>query len=176
MLLDYFLRRLNRRYARQVSGFTERAMDILLGYRWPGNVRELENVIERAVILADPGGAIDVSHLPTVAQAQATVRRPDRGGLLLGAAGATGPAIAAAAPAAAGSPADSPDAARQPTPAPAASACATLEAVQVALMRSAIERHHGNLTAAARDLGITRPQLAYRTRKLDLWDMRRKRS
>ncbi|MBD3367285.1 MAG: response regulator [Candidatus Eisenbacteria bacterium] len=31
----------------------ERAMEILTQYEWPGNVRELENIIERAVILAD---------------------------------------------------------------------------------------------------------------------------
>lgn len=29
------------------------AMDILTSYEWPGNVRELENIIERAIILAD---------------------------------------------------------------------------------------------------------------------------
>jgi two-component system response regulator AtoC len=29
------------------------AMSLLLNYDWPGNVRELENVIERAVLLAD---------------------------------------------------------------------------------------------------------------------------
>ena len=28
-------------------------MDVLLKHRWPGNVRELENVIERAVVLAE---------------------------------------------------------------------------------------------------------------------------
>jgi hypothetical protein len=29
-------------------------MDLLVRYDWPGNVRELENVIERAMVLADP--------------------------------------------------------------------------------------------------------------------------
>jgi DNA-binding NtrC family response regulator len=31
---------------------------------WPGNVRELQNVIEHAIVLAEGGGAIDVSNLP----------------------------------------------------------------------------------------------------------------
>jgi two-component system response regulator AtoC len=29
------------------------SLDMLLAYRWPGNVRELENVIERAIVLAE---------------------------------------------------------------------------------------------------------------------------
>ncbi|MGQ0524698.1 MAG: sigma-54-dependent transcriptional regulator [Betaproteobacteria bacterium] len=37
--------------------------EILLGYPWPGNVRQLENVIGRALILAE-GGCITVSDLP----------------------------------------------------------------------------------------------------------------
>ncbi|MGE5585998.1 MAG: helix-turn-helix domain-containing protein, partial [Bacillota bacterium] len=34
-----------------------------LDYDWPGNVRELENVLERALNLAD-GEVIEVEHLP----------------------------------------------------------------------------------------------------------------
>ncbi|MCJ7641133.1 MAG: sigma-54 dependent transcriptional regulator [Desulfobacterales bacterium] len=35
------------------KGISKDAMNFLLEYHWPGNVRELENVIERAVIMAD---------------------------------------------------------------------------------------------------------------------------
>jgi len=44
---------------------TATAIDALLAQPWPGNVRELENVVERALILAD-GPAIDVGFLGTV--------------------------------------------------------------------------------------------------------------
>ena len=49
--------------------FAPEAMQILMEYNWPGNVRELENVVERAVVLAnEPLVPIDV--LPdTVLQA-----------------------------------------------------------------------------------------------------------
>ena len=40
-------------------------MDRLTGYAWPGNVRELENVIERALLLAD-GPRIDAGDLPAM--------------------------------------------------------------------------------------------------------------
>jgi DNA-binding NtrC family response regulator len=37
--------------------------DLLVGYDWPGNVRELENIIDRAIILADEG-RITIADLP----------------------------------------------------------------------------------------------------------------
>ncbi len=40
------------------------AEEILLGYDWPGNVRELQNVIDRALILAE-GGRICAADLPS---------------------------------------------------------------------------------------------------------------
>lgn len=38
---------------RQVDSFSDSAMEQMFRYSWPGNVRELENVIERAVVLAE---------------------------------------------------------------------------------------------------------------------------
>ncbi len=49
LLVEHFLQKL----ASGEKTIAEGAMDILTSYEWPGNVRELENIIERAVILAD---------------------------------------------------------------------------------------------------------------------------
>ena len=38
---------------RDISGFTEKARNLILAYDWPGNIRQLANTIERAVILED---------------------------------------------------------------------------------------------------------------------------
>jgi len=38
---------------RRVDGFSPAAMEQMARYSWPGNVRELENIIERAVVLAN---------------------------------------------------------------------------------------------------------------------------
>ena len=50
-------------YGKKLQGISDMAAKALAAYGWPGNVRELENVIERGVLLASPGGQIEVEHL-----------------------------------------------------------------------------------------------------------------
>jgi DNA-binding NtrC family response regulator len=52
LLVEHFIGKYNREFARKVKGFSAGATAALYQYDWPGNVRELENVIERAVALA----------------------------------------------------------------------------------------------------------------------------
>lgn len=52
LLCDVLLRKSSAGKAKQIKGWTESAMGLLMDYPWPGNVRELENVIERAATLA----------------------------------------------------------------------------------------------------------------------------
>lgn len=63
-LTKYFVDEFARVYGKEVSGFAPRAFDCLFDYDFPGNVRELKNVIERAVLLCEPGGSILPEHLP----------------------------------------------------------------------------------------------------------------
>jgi two-component system response regulator AtoC len=53
LLSQYFLERYQKRLGKDTEGISPGAMSLLLEHKWPGNVRELENVIERAVVLAD---------------------------------------------------------------------------------------------------------------------------
>jgi DNA-binding NtrC family response regulator len=46
-------------------------MAALLGYDFPGNVRELSNMLERALILAEPGERIGFAHLPALQEPSA---------------------------------------------------------------------------------------------------------
>jgi DNA-binding NtrC family response regulator len=62
-LAEHFLARSAQRAGKRLRGFKESAKKILLGYSWPGNVRELENVIERAVALAE-GEIVTPEDLP----------------------------------------------------------------------------------------------------------------
>jgi DNA-binding NtrC family response regulator len=51
-LIRHFLQRKSAELSVPERSFNRDALDILHAYRWPGNVRELENVIERALVLA----------------------------------------------------------------------------------------------------------------------------
>ena len=49
-LVGHAIRKLNKRFGREVEGLTDEAMVCLQRYDWPGNVRELLNLIEAAYI------------------------------------------------------------------------------------------------------------------------------
>jgi DNA-binding NtrC family response regulator len=63
-LAEHFLVEAAARTGKRIATFTQPALKILLAYPWPGNVRELENVIERAVALAE-GDSIGPDDLPS---------------------------------------------------------------------------------------------------------------
>ncbi len=63
LLVQFFLKKYNTAYGRNIFGLTRRAQTVLLRHAWPGNVRELENVISSACITAT-GDFIDLADLP----------------------------------------------------------------------------------------------------------------
>ncbi len=62
-LARHLLERHCRRLGIECSGISPEAMEALLAYPWPGNVRELENVLERALVLAQ-GPELVLDDLP----------------------------------------------------------------------------------------------------------------
>jgi len=59
-LAAFFLERLNCRYESSWD-LTSGHLELLRSWHWPGNIRELENIMERAVVLADPVRGLDFS-------------------------------------------------------------------------------------------------------------------
>jgi len=51
-LANSFLRSHATRYRKNLTGFEEKARDLLMQHQFPGNVRELDHVIERAVLMS----------------------------------------------------------------------------------------------------------------------------
>jgi DNA-binding NtrC family response regulator len=62
-LAEHFLTRSAERAGKPLRSFKETAKKLLLAHAWPGNVRELENVVERAVALAE-GDIVTPEDLP----------------------------------------------------------------------------------------------------------------
>jgi DNA-binding NtrC family response regulator len=52
-LAEFFLRRYNARFRKNIQGVTDSTLAMLKKYWWPGNIRELENLIERLVAVGD---------------------------------------------------------------------------------------------------------------------------
>ena len=62
LLANAFIEKYNLSKGRTI-GISNEAMSLILSYSWPGNIRELENAIERAVNIA-PDDMIRPEHLP----------------------------------------------------------------------------------------------------------------
>jgi two-component system response regulator HydG len=145
LLMSHFLKREAQRHGRQVPGFTTRAVRAMLHYHFPGNVRELQNLVERGVISAGDDTPIDVAHM---------FRREQLSEETLLAIGAQGTLAAR----------------HEASASPLLELLAKhsgrdqvdLEALEQQLLREAVDAARGNLAAAARRLGLTRAQLAYR--------------
>lgn len=59
----HYLEKYAAEYGRPAKEITDEALRILTAYRWPGNIRELQNVLERAVLIAEEK-KINAEHLP----------------------------------------------------------------------------------------------------------------
>ncbi|MDD2735565.1 MAG: sigma 54-interacting transcriptional regulator [Desulfuromonadaceae bacterium] len=156
LLLNYFLHRYNFRHDRNVASFTPRAFSTLLNYNYPGNIRELQNLVERGVISAEDGSPIDLHHLFVSGEASSiALFAVAEGGRLSERTGG------------ARSKSETSDLFRMLAELTGSSDTEriSIDSVDVALMDLAIEQSGGKLSRAARLLGLTRPQLAYRLQK-----------
>jgi two-component system response regulator AtoC len=76
VLAELFLNRCIKKFGQEMLSISPKTMSRLINYSWPGNVRELENVIERAVVLAEKN-IILPENLPTVFNVKVAERRLD---------------------------------------------------------------------------------------------------
>lgn len=146
-LVAAMLVRFAAKHQKAVPALTDQAFDALREYEWPGNVRELENLVERAVILAKLNGVVDAQDL------------------FPGMGLPTGPSVNAKGRLAS----------ERPLPLDCRalieqlqSCGGGLEELEQSLLEEAVDRAKGNLSAAARLLGITRAQLSYRLQRKPL--------
>ncbi len=65
LLIDYFLSNISLKLNKPIEGIDAEAQKALVRYQWPGNIRELQNIIERAIVLAQDK-IIRMEQLPIV--------------------------------------------------------------------------------------------------------------
>lgn len=125
-LADYFVSHFAHDMGIDVHRISTPALNMLLCYHWPGNVRELENVIERAMLLAEDG-VIHGYNLPPSLQTPVMEELSAAGTLE-----------------------------------------ARLGAIEYEMIVEALKVHHGNMTEAATQLGLTRRILGLRMERYRL--------
>jgi len=149
LLAGHFLARYARAMGKNVRAISPEAQRVLMEYSWPGNVRQLENVVQRHVALCD-GDRIESIDLS-------------------GREGVIHPGVALAR-----------DLAAEAAPAAPAAARASqvripeggivlddvMDDIERRYLLEALERTDGNLTQAAKILGMTYRSIRYKVKKL----------
>jgi len=150
LLVQHFVERFNERLNRSIAGFTPDAIELMKEYRWPGNIRELENVVERTMLFCD-GVWIQANNLPEEVHlgAQSTQQAD------------SGPMSQQAGPA---------DKDGQPGVATDLKQAVRSEAQKVArrMITHALRQTGGNVTQAAKILGLSRKGLQVKMKELKL--------
>jgi two-component system response regulator HydG len=173
LLMNHFLQRFCQRHGQHITGFTPRLLNALLTYPFPGNIRELQNLIERGVIAGNDGEPMDIVHI-------APGKAEDLGApVLLNTAGKLykPTPTTAASPTSAPPPNEQHEAVQAQTLDGVEAALdnlrafvsgqrkelgTNLEEVEQLLIRLALDKSDGNVTAAAQMLGMSRAQISYR--------------
>ncbi|MDY7094633.1 MAG: sigma 54-interacting transcriptional regulator [Acidobacteriota bacterium] len=146
------------------------ALEWMVEHPWPGNVRQLKTALQHALILCD-GGEIGLEHLParleTLITSNDEPSPPPARTLPASPEPLDTPTPSSPSTAAPGSPA--PASSRSPTP-PQQAPVKTLAQREADRLVRAVDTAGGNLSRAARELGIARSTLYRRLRKHGLLD------
>lgn len=166
VLANYFAQDRSRALGKNPPGLDDEVLRALAEYPFPGNVRELRNMVEQAILLANDD-QLTLDSFPVLSTA--TRRAPRRSYPSLSVVERVAPPPAEPEPAA---PAAVDLAPPQVEPAPPARALSTIRQAHQDDERdriaAALELAGGNVTAAARALGMSRYQVLRRLSKYGL--------
>lgn len=149
LLAEHFLQRFHEEYGKRTLGLSDKALEACLHYSWPGNIRELENVIERGIILTEPNESISVPALFPRPPKETSIdsERVSSDGVLI-----------------------QPDNGQGSWISQLLGSGLSLDEIEESLMREAMQQAKQNVSGAARLLGLSRPALAYRLKKIGIED------
>jgi DNA-binding NtrC family response regulator len=139
ILAVHFLKKYAEEMGKAIKGFTPEAMEKLMKYPWPGNVRELENVIERTVVMMENEEMVRVEHLILPGQQEKEMWEEH-------------------VPTTSEELKELKKQAREKA----------VEEIEKAFILNALERHQWNVTRAAEEVGMLRPNFQALMRKYNL--------
>ena len=141
-IVNYYVNHYSAKFGRKDIQITPQAVDLLMVSDWPGNVRQLCNEIQRTVARAEDGTVITPEHLSPELKRTSSPTTPSAASI-----------------------ASMPSTNLQSTAGTLADALAEVERRMIA---DALRRHGGNISRAARELGLTRRGLYLKLERHDL--------
>ncbi|MCH4570463.1 sigma 54-interacting transcriptional regulator [Bacillus sp. ES1-5] len=137
-LVQHFIEKYNIQFGLGVTDLDVHVREFLYAYDWPGNVRELEHIIEGSMNLVEDENIITAFHLPTRFREQIKKEFNMQ-------------------PSLTNNDADAPKTLKH-----------TIEAMEKNYINQILTEYHGNISQAAKFLGLSRQNLQYRIKKLHL--------
>jgi len=138
LLAVHFLKKYAEEMGKTIKGFTPEAMEKMMRYPWPGNIRELENVIERTVVMIDDE-MVRVEHLILPGQQEKEISENQI-----------------------------PVTSEELKEIKKQMREKAVEEIERAFVLNALERHQWNVTRAAEEVGMLRPNFQALMRKYNL--------
>jgi len=131
-IVNYYLNHYSAKFGRREIQIAPQAVDLLMVADWPGNVRQLCNEVQRVVARAEDGTLITDEHLSPELRRMSSVATPNKVTSI-----GLGQQSSVTVP-------------------PNATLNEALAEVERKMIREALHKHHGNISRAARELGLTR--------------------
>ena len=143
-IVNYYVNHYSAKFGRKDIQITPQAVDLLMVSDWPGNVRQLCNEIQRTVARSEDGAVIRPEHLSPELKRTSSPTTPSAASI------ATIPTSSNLQSAGPGTLAEA------------------LAEVERRMIADAMRRHGGNISRAARELGLTRRGLYLKLERHDL--------
>jgi DNA-binding NtrC family response regulator/tetratricopeptide (TPR) repeat protein len=140
-IVNYYINHYSAKFGRKDIQITPQAVDLLMVSDWPGNVRQLCNEIQRTVARAEDGTVITPEQLSPELKRTSSPTAPSAASI-----------------------------ASMPSPGlqTAGTLAEALAEVERRMIADALRRHNGNISRAARELGLTRRGLYLKLERHDL--------
>ena len=145
-IVNYYVNHYSAKFGRHDVQITPQAIDLLMVGEWPGNVRQLCNEIQRVVARSEDGAVINPEHLSPELRRMGAPVTPT--GTITSISGVGGASVT--------------------VPLQNVTLADALAEVERRMIGEALRKHNGNISRAARELGLTRRGLYLKLDRLEM--------